>query len=462
VKPIPLFGLGNRSKASGISAQERVNLYVHAEEDGESGSVVSLMGTPGLLRFVDSGANATRGVYEKNDVLYIVNATTLWEVLPNGTMTNRGTLEAVSGRVDMADNGEQLLIVDGTFGYIYTFATNTFAKIADPDFPAATTCAFLNGYFLVQKTDSAELYISALYDGTSWDALDFATAESDPDNLMRLYVLGGVVHLLGTKTTEFWGDSGAEDFPFARIGASAIQWGLAARWSLCEFQDSLIFLARNKLGAAQVVMLSGSTPVPVSQDIDQIISGYTTSNATGLAYTVEGHPFYQLNFPTDDVTWVYDGLTKVWHRAQYSTAGRHRGEIAVVFVNQPYVTDWQNGKLYRLDPETYTDDGATIVREFVSRHQKSGDWSHFASLWIEMQAGVGLQSGQGSDPQVMLQISRDNKPFGAELWRSFGRVGQYTARAVWNRLGRARNWTFRVRVTDPVPVTFIAAWGRHG
>jgi hypothetical protein len=225
--------------------------------------------------------------------------------------------------------------------------------------------------------------------------------------------------------------------------------------------DSVIFLARNKLGAAQVVMLSGSNPIPVSDDINETIAGYTTSNATGLAYTVEGHPFYQINFPTDNVSWVYDGLTKRWHKAQYGLSGRHRAEIAVVFDNAPYVTDYANGKLYHLDPETFTDDGQVIVREFVSRHQKAPGWSRFAQLWIDMEAGVGLQSGSGSDPQVMLQISRDGgKTWGAELWRGFGRVGEYTARAVWNRLGRARDWVFKVRVTDPVRAVFIASWGK--
>jgi hypothetical protein len=31
---------------------------------------------------------------------------------------------------------------------------------------------------------------------------------------------------------------------------------------------------------------------------------------------------------------------------------------------------------------------------------------------------------------------------------------------VWNRLGRARDWVFKVRVTDPVRAVFIASWGK--
>ena len=461
LRNVPLFGLGNKGKSANVNAQERVNLYVEVQDDPEANGLV-LYPTPGLMTFVNLGASPARGFYQKGDVAYVVNGTTLWEIAANGATTSRGTLLTGSGRVDITDNGEQMLIVDGTYGYIYTFATTTLAQIADPDFPASTTCAFLNGYFIVSKTDSAQFFISALYDGTAWDALDFATAESDPDNLVRLMVDNGALYLFGDKTTEMWGDSGAADFPFARIGASAIEWGLAARWSLAKFDGSLIFLRKNRLGAVQVCVLAGNQAIPVSNpELDYVFSQYDAANATGYSYTVSGHPFYQLNFPSDNVSWLYDGLSKAWSRVQSGT-GRHRGEIQTNFLGRSYVTDYENGKVYLLDQATYTDDGEPIAREFVSRHNKAGDYIRIAQLWLEMEGGVGLVSGQGANPQVMLQISRDGgHTWGSELWRSFGALGQYKARAVWNRLGRARDWLFKVRVTDPVRTVFIAAWAQH-
>jgi hypothetical protein len=460
--PIPLFGIGNVGKSVNVNAQERTNLY--AEVDPETGTL-KLYGTPGLTVEVSFGANPVRGAYPHGDVWYAVAGSTLYEINNVGTLTNRGSLVTTEGRVDMVDNGLQLLIVDGTEGYIYTFATTTLAEIADADFPPCETCAFLNGRFVVQKTGSAQFFISDIYDGTAWDALDFASAESSPDDLVRVYADNGVLWLFGTATTEPWGDSGAADFPFARIGTSAIQWGLAARWSLCPFDGSLIFLRRNQLGAVQVCVLAGTNAVPVSNpEVDHNLSTYdAVEDATGFSYMVSGHPFYQLNFPTADVSWLYDGLTKAWSRVQYGNAGRHRAEIQLNFLNRPLVTDYENGKVYLLDDQAFTDDGALIVREFVSRHVKKGEMTSLAQLWIETEPGVGLQSGQGTDPQLMLQISRDGgKTYGAELWRSIGMVGKYTARALWNRLGRARDWVFKVRITDPVKVVIIAAWGRYG
>lgn len=463
LNPIPLFGLGNQGKSPNVSAQSRVNLYVEVLPDGESGSKVVMYPTPGLTQVLTFGASAARGVYEKGDLLYEVHGTTLWEIQANGTTTSRGSLQPVTGRVDMVDNGDQMLIVDGSYGYIYTFATTTLTQIVDADFVPGDTCDFINGFFLVQRSDSAEVGISDLYDGLTWNALDFFTSESDPDNLVRVKVNNGVVCLFGTKTIEFWGESGAEDLPFSRIGSSAIQWGLASRWSLCRFMNSaLMFLGKNELGAVQVFMLVGSSVAPVSTpELDYLFTGYTASNATAISYMENGHPMYQISFPTDDVTWVYDGLSKEWHRAQSGT-GRHRAEIQVNFQGRSYVTDYEDGRLYIFDQDVMTDDGKTIVREWVPRRIKTADFSRFAELWIDMETGVGLQTGQGSNPQIMMQISRDGgHTWGSELWRSFGAVGKYKFRAMWKRLGRSRDWTFKFRITDPVKTNFVAAWGRY-
>jgi hypothetical protein len=145
LKPVPLLGLGNVGKSVNVCAQSRVNLFAEIQPDPEAGSKVTLYPTPGLTRFVDLGANPARGMYQKGDAIYVVNNLTLWEIAANGTTTSRGTLDPTTGRVDMTDNGEQLLIVDGSFGYIYEFATTTLTKIADPDFPPSETCTFLNG-----------------------------------------------------------------------------------------------------------------------------------------------------------------------------------------------------------------------------------------------------------------------------------------------------------------------------
>ena len=463
--PIPLFGIGNVGKSVNVDAQIRTNLYVEVQQDSAK-SRLALFPTPGLVTFVNFGAYPSRGIYKKGDFLYVVNRNVLWKVANDGSMTNVGTLLTTAGRVDISDNGTQIIIVDGTNGYIYNTSTLVFAQITSPNWPGAGTVTFLNGYFIVTKPDTGQFYISALYDGLTWAALDFATAESNPDNLVRVLADNGQLVLFGPETTEFWGDSGALDFPFARVGASAIEWGLAARWTLCKFMDSLIFLRRNRLGAVQVCTLSGYNAQPVSTpEMDYVFSKYAaTSDATAFTYMVSGHPFMQINFPTPGESWLYDGLTKAWSKVQYSpTASRHRGEIQQNFLDRNFVTDYENGKLYQLVDGVFTDDGQTIAREIISRHQTVGDWTIFDEVWFEMEAGAADLLGQGSNPKMMLQISKDGgHTYGNEIWVPMGKQGEYRRRAVYRNLGRARDWLFKARVTDPIKTVWVAAWGRVG
>lgn len=461
--PIPLFGIGNFGKSLNVDAQKRVNLYVEVQQDAEKGSL-TLYPTPGLQTFVNFGASPSRGIYKKDDFLYVVNRNTLWRVSNDGSMTNIGTLLTTSGRVDISDNGTQIIVVDGPNGYIYNTSTLIFAQITAPGFPGASSVTFLNGYFIITRPNTGQFYISGIYDGLTWAALDFATAESNPDNLVRVIADNGQILLFGPETTEFWGDSGALDFPLARVGAAAIEWGLAAKWSLCKFMDSLIFLRRNRLGAVQVCTLSGYNAQAVSNpEMDYIFSKYSaTDNATGFSYMVSGHPFYQINFPSANESWLYDGMTKAWSKVE-SSGGRHRGEIQQNFLDRSYVTDYENGKLYYFQNGLFTDDGATIARELTCRHQSVGDWSVFDEVWLEMEAGNASLLGQGSNPKMMLQISKDGgHTYGNEIWLPIGKQGEYRRRVVARNLGRARDWVFKWRVTDPIATNIVAAWGRVG
>lgn len=461
LSPIPLFGLGNAGRSVNVNAQQRTNLYCQIERDPER-NVVTMYPTPGLTTFVNFGANPDRAFYPKGDYQYHVNSSGFYRVANDGTIVLKGTLLTSGGRCDVIDNGLQIIIVDGTYGYIYTLATEVFVQITDVDFPGAQTVTFLNGYFCIQVPNTGRWYISALYDGLNWNALDFATAESDPDNLVRIMAENGQIVLFGEKTTEFWGDSGGVDFPFARIGASAIEWGLAARWSLCKFMDSLMFLRRNRLGYTEVCMLSGYTAKSVTPpELAYVFSQYSTvENASAFSYMVAGHAMYQINFSTENESWLYDAQSQAWSKVQ-SGDGRHRGEIQASYLNRPYVSDYENGKIYRLDENVYTDDGEPIAREFISRHQATGDFTHFPQFWLELEAGVGLISGQGSDPQMMMSISRDGgHTYGGEVSRPIGKIGEYRLRAVFNRIGRSRDWLYKFRIVEPIKTVFVAAWGR--
>ena len=464
--PVPLFGLGNYSRSRPVNYQRRINLYSEISNDSERGSKITLYTPPGLTGFTNYGANPNRGVWSNGDSKYYVNRDVLWKEANDGTRTNVGTLLTTGGYVGMRDNGTQMMIVDGTYGYIFTFATDTLVQITDPGFPAnPTSVAYLNLRFGVTSEGTGQYQWSAINDGLSWDALDFATEESNPDNLVRIWDENGQFILFGPETTGFAGATQNADAAFGAIGASAIEFGLAARWSVCKFDDSVIFLSKNRLGGVQVSTLSGYTRQTVSTaDIETIFSAYSgVENATAFSYREFGHSFYEISFPSENVTWCFDGKSGEWHEIE-SSGGRHRAQFHVNHQNVNYVTDYEDGNTYILDPDALTDNGATIRRLWTGRHLFSGNDSRMAELWIDTESGVGLTTGQGTDPQLTMRVSKDGgRTWGAARWASFGALGAYKTRAIYRRLGRTGpvgDWLFEFTVTDPVNVTFASAWAR--
>ncbi len=80
-------------------------------------------------------------------------------------------------------------------------------------------------------------------------------------------------------------------------------------------------------------------------------------------------------------------------------------------------------------------------------------------LQLDMEVGLGLATGQGSDPQVMMRWSDDGgKTWSNEYMRSAGKQGEYKKRIIWRRLGRGRDRIFEFVVSDPIAFSIIDGW----
>ena len=448
-----LFGIGQFGKSTNVTAQKRINCYLEAQP-GDDRSRVAIYGTPGLVLFTSFGDTPIRGIYQKDDFLYVVHRGTLYSVNNASVKTVLGTIGTTTGKVYMADNGTQLILTDGTAGYIYNFNTTVFAQITDVDYPNLATVTWLDGYFIGNQPNTQRFYISDINNGLAWDALDFASAESNPDNLVLTISDNSNLYLFGSVSTEFWSNTGDLDFPFSRISGGAIEWGCAAVNSVCKYDNSLAFLAKNKMGQVIVARMSGYLPQRISTpELEYIINNYSAvADAVAFSYMLGGHPMLQISFPTGNQTWLYDGLTNCWSELQDTMGDRHRAELGVNYLDKTIVTDYETGNLYRLDPDVYTDNGDPIYLELISRHIAKEDIRiTIDKLQLDIEAGVGLETGQGENPQIMLSISKDGgHTYGTEQWCSMGRIGNYRARAIWRRLGQARDWCFKFRISDPV------------
>ena len=459
---IQLFGMGMASKSPYVTAKNPQNMYFETRPAGEKSTIVGYK-TPGLVAFVNGGTAPARALYafDKNDSAYAIFQNQFYQVGAAGSLTSVGTLLTFSGQCSIADNGNQIMIVDGTFGYIYNTTTGVFSQITDTDFPASpTTVTFLAGRFIATFAQQSRFYWSDPYDGLSWDALNFTNAETNPDPNVAVWNLNGQAVLFGTRSTEFFGVSNDTNQAFASIQGTATKWGLAAIWSVAEYDSSLAFLARNKLGQVMVAKLDGYSPQKLSNpDVDNIINGYSTvSDAVSYSYMLGGHPMYVINFPTAGDTWLYDGFTQIWSRLKSYGITRHRSNLAMSFLTYTIVSDYSNGMLYRLTNTAFTDNGDQIESQIISENVSDPNLLQLSigKLRVDMQVGMGDPGLER--PQIGLSVSRDNgRTYGAEMLVDVGPIGNYRRVVEWNRLGTSRDFVFKLRMNDPFSFTLISA-----
>jgi hypothetical protein len=336
--------------------------------------------------------------------------------------------------------------------------SSVLTTITAAGFPTAGTCANVNGYFVVSEPNTGRFHVSGLYAGLNWDALDFATAESNSDNLKAVFEDHGECLLLGDFTTEFWGSTGATDFAFGRTG-TPIEFGMVG-YTAAKVNNMVVFLARNRTGEVQVLALNGYSPQRVStNDMERILNSYSTlDGATAYSYMINGHSMYVLN--VGGYTWLYDMTTGCWSQLLSSGITRHRAEMGDTFINKILVTDYSNGRMYRYSSTAYTDNGQPIVASITGKHiQNKMQRLFIRGLQVEFEPAAGIATGQGSDPQAMLEISHDGgQTFGSQRWATMGKIGETIMRSTWGRLGGKWDNVFRISISDPVPRVIINAY----
>ena len=466
----PFVGGSYTARSRTFDAQRSLNLYPEMSGSGTSRSVAALYGTPGLALWASLAGGPVRGLLRFNETQALaVVGSTVYALTTAGVGVAIGSISAGTAPVSMASNGTTVMLVTGgTDGYFIDPAAGTVAAITDPDFLGGVRVDYIDGYFVWNVPGTGKFQISQLL-GTDIDALDFATAEGSPDNLLSLIVDHRELWLMGVSSTEVWFNSGNIDFPFERIQGAFLEVGCAAASSVAKMDNSTFWLAADDRGQGMVMRAQGYQPQRVSTHAVEYAIGQMTSISDAVAYTYqqEGHSFYVLNFPAAGQTWVYDASTEQWHERAWrdpllATLGRHRAQVHMAFAGQNIVGDWETGNLYRLDLDTYTDNGAPIVRTRRCAHIAAGGrWQFFRSLQVIMETGVGLATGQGSDPQAMLRWSDDGgHTWSNEHWSQMGRIGGYSQRVFWRRLGmttKLRDRVYECSGTDPVKVVIMGA-----
>ena len=499
----PILGSSYVARSVNAADNRMINLFPEVIPEGgkEPGFLNRAPGLE-LLQTVGTGPIRALWAHQTNGSdFYVVSGTEVYKMTStSATPVKLGNI-IDGGPVSIADNGTQLFFACNGPSYIYNEATNEFKQITDPDFPGAVTVAYLDGYFVFNEPNSQRVWVTSLFDGTSIDPLDFASAEGSPDGLVAVNVDHREAWLFGTDSVEVWYDVGGTDFPLQRIQGAFNEIGCVAAFSIAKLDNSLFWLGTDARGQGIVYKANGYTGQRVSTHaIEYAIAQYgNISDALAYTYQQEGHGFYVLTFPSANATWVYDAATQAWHERAGLLNGaftRHRSNCQCNFGGETIVGDFENGNIYKYSLDVYSDNGdpQKWLRSWraIPTGQNTLKRTAQHSLQLDAESGVGLngftteqvfylvtQAGDNlitengnylaseitstvlADPQVMLRWSDDGgHNWSNEHWTSMGGIGRFGQRILWRRLGmttRIRDRVYEVSGTDPVKIAIMGA-----
>ena len=445
--PLPLQSYDLRNKQASIT--KLLNCF--AEPNPEGKQQIYITRSPGVAAWTTVGDGPIHAMHSALSSLFVVSKSTLYSVDSAGTATSLGSIGTVSDRanVDISSDASNVVVVNNPNAYVWNGSTLT--QISDADFTSrgAGDVEYVDTYMMFREPDSARFFASDSGDPTAYDALQFSTADADPDDLNGMIVDHRQVVLFGPESGEIWENTGISGFPFQRMIGGYIEQGLLATRCLDKLDNSIYWAADDRT----VRRLDGVTPVRVSTHaIEQWLSGATKSSGVAYSYKQDGHLFVVLTFT--EGTRVLDATTGLWHERKTYTKSKWDWVTHARAYDLELVGDSTSNNIGKLDPTTYADLGSTQRMEWTYPTIYAEQRRAFHHrLEIVVNAGEGLTTGQGSDPKIMLEKSDD----GGKTWqflpsKSLGLRGKYESRVVWHGLGSARQRAYRASVSDPVPL----------
>ncbi len=458
-------GPSYQSQSYMADSERLINRYPERNESETAPTPWALMQCPGFEQVASVAQGPIRGIFSQSGRTFFVAGFDLYELNADDTTTLIDVVVADSNPVTFMSNGDaghQVGLTSGDKFYVLDLTNNTLSTEMSS---GATMCAFLDGFGLILDANTSTLQVTPFEDFTNIDTGNVVQRTAGSDPWKALYVVNRLIYLLGEKTSEVWWDAGTSPFPFAPIQEAFMQEGIAAAFSGARLGKSLVWLSQNDQGRGVLVETNEYTPGRIStHGVEASIQTYgTLTDAVAFSYQEGGHTFYVLTFPQAERTWVYDQSTSLFHERLYwnTTTGDWLAYRPMFFAAQEtrnLVGDRLEGVIYRMSSSLYTDVDGAYIRRMRQPPRLSFDQKRFVTNSIQVIAdvGIGLVTGQGSDPQIMRQSSKDGgKTFGNEHWRTMGKIGAYGTRIRWTQCGQARNRVDRFIDTDPVPSRLV-------
>lgn len=439
------------------------NWYQQYNESGKEKYV--LLPFPGL-KTLSSVSGEDRGFHRMAEILYHVKGGFLYSIDKFGTTTELGVIPGTS-RAIMADDGENLFIVADLKVWRYSNLSNTITEVTDPSITGAKSVDFFNNQFIY--TFDKYSTISNAGDGSTADPLNIVGEETLPDDLVRDYVFDEVIYRCGVRSIVGWYNSGSGNPPIERLQGRIFTVGLAAIHSIAQTDQAFYWLGDDHA----IYRAAAGREERISTDAisNELQKHADISDSIGNTFTIEGQNFYMLTVPAANRTFVINealgtngwfelscGVNNPQQSSQYCVSS------IISAYGQTICADYSNGSVYKLDFDTYTDNGEPLQRVRVTQSvngdmlNAKGKRVQMSCMKIIMETGVGIIEGQGDDPRIMIEYSDDGgRTWNGGSWSRVGRLGEFTLQVEWFNLGSFYDRIFRLSTTDPVNYSVYSA-----
>lgn len=443
--PVPLPVTTSPGRDGFIGGARLINCMAVTRQTHGSKPQTQVWATAGLKDFVTlAGASDIRGVLEVDGVGYVVAGPLLYTVTPSGTPTLIGAVSG-TGAVKMDRNRRQpspdIVIVSD--GLVYICNGTTLTHSVDTDLPPPNGVVVIDGYAVYTIADG-RILASAIDEAGNIDPLSVAREDTNPDGNVGISKRGKDVVIFGTRSVGFWHDVGDTPFPLTPI-AAIDGVGCMSGASIVTADQTLFWVAND----GTVRRLNGYAADIVSSDdvAEAIASSSDRANIQAFSWVDRGNTL--IEFSCVDWTYVLNTKTGRWHEQKSYGAQRWRAAWYMNLGGRHIVGDYAAGKLYEIDPATYTDAGEPLVMEMHTGTDPFSGGMTIDSIWAEAVTGVGLTSTPDhlADPEMMIAVSKDyGRTWPIERRARLGKIGEYTTR-VYAHLFGSNTGAMRIRLS---------------
>jgi len=446
--PLSLVGATNENRSHQATNELTKNWYPEITEGGLAPAI--LLPWLGSSLFGDGSITGLdRGTHEYNSVLYRVVDQTLYSVDNVGVHTSIGTIDGTQRCIfsnSVVGSLDQMVIASGKI-WTYDGSDLTDSGLtADCVTYLNSKSVYPNGGFNFAVSGS----------GGPTSITSTGSAESSTDDLLRPYAFNQWVYMFGTRTVEpFYDSQATTGTPLARIDSAIMQKGLGGLYTVANTDLAMYFLGDDsnvyKVVQSQLTNITPPHIVNSIKDLDK-------DTAVGHTQTVNGQDYYILRFSTG-MAYAYDEKINEWFNLSSGVDdGPHLAASYIRVYDKDIAVDYRTGKTIELSFTAYDDLGEVIQRRRVLPPFTSvnagipyGKRLLMDGIKFGLQTGQGLVTGQGSDPQLMVEYSLDGgETWSTERWVKFGRLGKYLVKAEYWEMVSFYEITFRITISDPV------------